>query len=145
MSLERALTQVSACSAHQQCEIRTHTHKPHTHACSITDVYIVGLLDSTSVVQWSRSPDFAPQTHTLPDVEIRRISTDLPTYFPSRRLVLPGTQAVVEFPITASRLGNQWLLVSLHCDQVTDIRGWAKISVVAPVEQSGSDKQPRPL
>ena len=62
-----------------------------------------------------------------------------------RRLVLPGAHAVVEFPITASRVGSHWLLVSLHCDQATDIRGWAKITVVAPTRQSESGRQSHAL
>ena len=49
-----------------------------------------------------------------------------------RRLVLPGHLAKMEFPIRAQTPGTYHILASLHCDQVTDIRGWMEVTVVPP-------------
>ena len=46
--------------------------------------------------------------------------------------MLPGAIAAVEFPIKASHVGKQWLIVTLHSDQLTDVRGWTLIDVTPP-------------
>nr|WVH01987.1 protein-glutamine gamma-glutamyltransferase K-like isoform X6 [Halisarca dujardinii] len=48
-----------------------------------------------------------------------------------KRTILPGAPAVVEFPIKACEVGKQWILTSLHCDQLTDVRGWTEVTVVS--------------
>lgn len=53
---------------------------------------------------------------------------------PCKRTILPGSPAVVEFLVKASEAGKHWILVSLHCDQFTDVRGRREITVVAEKE-----------
>jgi hypothetical protein len=47
-----------------------------------------------------------------------------------RRMVLPGGVAKVEFPVRAVSPGTYYILANLHCDQLTDVHGWTKITVV---------------
>ena len=48
---------------------------------------------------------------------------------PYRRLVLPGGMVMVEFPLRPQREGTFTLLASMHCDQLTDVRGWKEVVV----------------
>ena len=47
----------------------------------------------------------------------------------ARRLVLPGSDAVVVFSLRPQKEGTFMLLASMHCDQVTDVRGWREVVV----------------
>lgn len=50
----------------------------------------------------------------------------------NRRLVLPGAVASVEVNLTGNRPGSYSLLVSMFCDQLTDVRGHAQVTVAPP-------------
>lgn len=58
--------------------------------------------------------------------------TLLPSLLPSlcRRLVFQGAVASVEFTLRADPVGSFDLLVSMFCDQLTDVRGHAMIQVL---------------
>lgn len=56
-----------------------------------------------------------------------------PPSFPFfRRLVFPGAIASVEFTLRAHSVGSFHLLVSMFCDQLTDVRGHTVITVAKP-------------
>ena len=44
--------------------------------------------------------------------------------------MLPGAVARVEFSLRANRVGSFTLLASMFCDQLADIRGVTKVTVV---------------
>lgn len=46
--------------------------------------------------------------------------------------MLPGAMASVELTLTANPPGTFSLLVSMFCDQLTDVRGHASITVTVP-------------
>ena len=50
-----------------------------------------------------------------------------------RRLVFPGAIASVEFTLRAHPTGSFHLLVSMFCDQLTDVRGHTVITVQPPL------------
>ena len=47
-------------------------------------------------------------------------------------MVLPGATAMVEFPLRPQIEGSFYLLANMHCDQLTDVRGWMEVAVTSP-------------
>ncbi len=59
---------------------------------------------------------------------------------PRRRLVLPGGLVEVEFPLHPQAIGRFTLLASMHCDQLTDVRGWTEIRVADGGDEGGNHR-----